>query len=196
MKKLISLFLVIICVLCTAGCSTDNSVSDGSQDEMYIMPSQFSEETLEVLELFNHELQFFDISLNDTAKSHTVSVWVYRDGQWYEDGKSYGETEFLGDRYAVKLTRTSCELISMDGNGHTRSTYPVLDTSFDDSMASIGWRLSEKQAIELNEEIPLWVMIGSKDGSFQASDLKDDFREVDCDAGIAVTLTVSDGVVD
>lgn len=198
MKKLLSIFLAVTCILCLTGCSRDLTDLSEKQDEMYIMPSQFSEETLEVLEVLDHELQFFDISLNDTAKLHTVSVWVYRDGQWHEDGKSYGETEFLGNRYAIKLTRTSCELISMDETGHTRSTYPVLDTSFDESMASLGWRLSDKQTIELNKEIPLWVMIGSNDGSFRtsSSDMKENFRKVECDAGIAVTITVSDEVAD
>lgn len=196
MKKLLSIFLAVTCILCLTGCSRDLTDLSEKQDEMYIMPSQFSEETLEVLEVLDHEIQFFDISLNETAKSHTVSVWVYRDGQWHEDGKSYGETKFLGDRYAIRLTETSCELISMDENGHTRSTYPVLDTSFDKSMASAGWRLNEKQTVELNKEMPLWVMIGFKDGSFQVSDLKENFREIECEAGIAVTITVSDEVAD
>ena len=162
---------------------------------MYITPSQFSEETLEVLEVLDYEIQFFDISLNDTAKSHTVSVWVYRDGQWHEDGKSYGETEFLGDRYAVRLTETSCELISIDENGHTRSTYPVLNTSFDDSMTTVEWWLREKQTIELNEAVPIWTIFGSKGGNIQVPASQKEFKDAKCDAGIAVTITLSDEIV-
>lgn len=192
MKKMILLFLVMMCVLCSVGCSGDSSEPQGNQGEMYIMPSQFSEETMEVLEVLDHELQFFDISINDTAKSHTVSVWVYRDGEWHEDGKTYGETKFLGERLGIKLTSTSCELISMDENGHTRMDYPVLDTSFDETTSSVEWRLRDKRTIELNKEIPLWVIAGSEDGYFQFYTSEENFRQAECDAGVAVTITLSD----
>ena len=32
--------------------------------------------------LFDDEIQFFDISFDETAKSYAVSIWVYRDGEW------------------------------------------------------------------------------------------------------------------
>lgn len=197
MKKLLYSLLAIFFI---TGCTNSQKVnypnSNANKETMYIKPTEFSEETMEVLDLFDEEIQFFDISINDTAKSHTVSIWVYRDGEWKEDGKSYGEMEFLGNRYAIRLTETSCELYSIDENGHTKVTYPKLDTTFDESTAKMGWRLSNETEIELNQEIPLWVMIGSNVNSFEVSNMEKNFREINCSAGIAITLTVSDKVVE
>ena len=48
----------------------------------------------------------------------------------------------------------------------------------------------------LNKEIPLWVKIGTTANSMCVTDVTDDFRNAECNAGIAVTLTVSDVEVD
>lgn len=190
MKKL---SIMLLCLFCLAGCNAGKEIKN---ETMYIKPSEFSEETKEVLKLFDEEIQFFDISLDDNAKSHTVSIWVYSEGEWKESGKSYGETEFLGNRYAIRLTETSCELYSIDDNGHTKVKYPQLNTAFDETLAKISWKLDYEKEIKLNEEIPLWVMIGSEESYFQYSHLKNDFRSIDCSTGIAVTLTISDEIVE
>ena len=192
MKRIYTVLLLLTCLINLTACSSAND----NIDTMYIKPTEFSEETMEVLDLFDDEIQFFDISTNDTVKSHTVSIWVYRDGEWHEDGKSYGEAEFLGNRYAIRLTETSCELYSIDDNGHTKAKYPKLDTTFDESTAKISWKLNHEQPIELNKEIPLWVLIGSNATSFQVSAIEKDFREIDCTAGIAITITVSDEIME
>ncbi len=57
---------------------------------MYIKPSELSDETMEVLDLFDDEIQFFDISFDETVKSYAISVWGYRDGEWAEDGMTVG----------------------------------------------------------------------------------------------------------
>ena len=41
---------------------------------MYIKPSELSDETMEVLDLFDDEIQFFDISFDETVKSYAISV--------------------------------------------------------------------------------------------------------------------------
>lgn len=69
---------------------------------MSIKPSEFSEETLKVLDFFDDELQFFDIKLDETVKSYTMSIWVYRDGEWYEDGMTTGQVDYLSNQVAVE----------------------------------------------------------------------------------------------
>ena len=59
---------------------------------------------MEVLDLFDDEIQFFDISFDETVKSYAISVWVYRDGEWAEDGMTVGNIDHLTRRIAVRLT--------------------------------------------------------------------------------------------
>jgi len=163
---------------------------------MYIKPSNFSAETLEVLELFDDAIQFYDLSLNETAKSYAMSVWVYRDGEWNEDGKTSGKIDFLTGRIAVSLTGTGYTLYTMDESGHVKYSSPALDTPFEESFGIGSVRIDRKTPIELNKEIPIWVKIGTTSNTMRAMDITNDFRNAECNAGVAVTLTVSDEIVE
>jgi len=190
MKKILSFAIGLVFLLSITGCSQTENY------DMSIKPSEFSEETLKVLELFDDELQFFDIKVDETAKSHSLSVWVYRDGEWHEDGNTFGEIDFLSNQIAIELTKDSYELFSIDDSGHTSYSYPVIETDFENSMGIGGSRIDREIPIELNKEIPIWVKIGTEDGSMEVMDITEDFRKSDCNAGIVVTLTISDEVVE
>ncbi len=190
MKKILILLVSIALIIFTSACSKS------SEYDMSIKPSEFSEETLKVLDLFDDELQFFDIKVNDTAKSSTLSVWVYRDGEWHEDGRTYGEIEFLSNQIAIILSKDGYELFSIDEDGYSSYSYPSIVSDFDNSMGIGGARVDREIPIELNKEIPIWVMIGTKDGSMEVMDITEDFRNSECNAGVAVTLTISDKVVE
>lgn len=190
MKKIICTLFVGLLAFALCACSPDN------RSAMYIKPSEFSDETLEVLDLFDDEIQFFDISLDERAKSHTISVWVYRDGEWIEDGKTSGNIDYLTGRIAVRLTKTSYDLYTIDESGHVKCSYPALETSFDESTGIGDVRIDREIPIELNKEIPIWVKIGTTTNSLEVMDITEDFRNAQCNAGIAITLTVSDEVVE
>ena len=89
LRKYASVLTVIISVLVLSACEKTE------QKVMYIKPSEFTEETREVLGLFDDEVQFFDIVLDETVKSETITVWVYRDGIWEENGKTSGPVDAL-----------------------------------------------------------------------------------------------------
>ena len=155
MKKTISVLLAVAMIFSLCACSQNK------QSGISIKPTEFSEETLEVLDLFDDEIQFFDISLDENVKSFEISVWVYRDGEWFEDGKTHGNNDFLGKRIAIRLTENSYELYNISDNGHEKYSYPSLDTPFEESMG-IGYsKIDREIPIELNKEIPIRVKIGT-----------------------------------
>ena len=193
MKKsllLKSLFIAMLLVFTLSGC--ENKEDKG----MYIKPSEFSEETRKVLNLFDDEVQFFDIVLDETVKSETITVWVYKNGVWEESGNTSGPVELLDRQIAIRLTENSYDLYSIDENGHVKYSYPDLDLSFDESMGIIGSRVEGETKLILNEETPILMKIGSKSGSMENYDVTEDFRTMNCDAGVVVTLTVSDEVME
>ena len=162
---------------------------------MYIKPSEFTEETREVLELFDDEVQFFDIVLDETVKSETITVWVYQDGAWQESGKTSGPVDTLGRKIAIRLTENSYELYSMDESGHVKYESPEINTSFDESVAIIGSRVEGETQLVLNEETTILMKIGSETSSMENYNVTEDFRTMDCNAGVVITLTVSDEIV-
>ena len=68
--------------------------------------------------------------------------------------------------------------------------YPSLDTPFEESMG-IGYsKIDREIPIELDKEIPICVKIGTSSNRMEVLDITEDFRKIECDAGIAVTITV------
>ena len=189
-RKYVSVLVVMISVLSLSSCAKTE------QQGMYIKPSEFTEETREVLGLFDDEVQFFDIVLDENAKSETITVWVYRDGEWEESGKTSGPVEKQERRIAIRLTENSYELYSMDESGHVKYTSPDLNTNFEESVATIASRIEGETKLVLNEETPIWMKVGSETSSMENHNVTEDFRNMDCNAGIVITLTVSDESVE
>lgn len=189
MKKSTCLFMAIILIFSLCACS-----SSGKQS-MSVKPSEFSKETREVLELFKDELQFFDISFDESAKYFKISLWVKCGGEWIEHGCTSDEVSFLTERIAVRLTEDCFELYRIDDNGYIKSSYP-LETDFDKSTAFFGTKIDSETPLELNKELALWAKYGTEKTSIEASGTLHDFRDVDCSAGTIVVLTVSDAPLD
>ena len=190
MKKRFYAILLGVVILALCACSQNKPST------MYIKPSAFSEETTEVLKLFDDEIQFFDIAVDETVKSYAISIWACCDGEWVENGMTVGNVDHLTGRIAVRLTETSCDIYTIDESGHAKYSFPTSDIPFDKSTGIGGTRIGQETPIELNKEIPIWVKIGTTTNSLQVMDITGDFRNAECNAGIAVTLTASDKVVE
>ena len=63
-------------------------------------------------------------------------------------------------------------------------------------MAIIGSRVEGETQLVLNEETPIWMKIGSETSSMENYNVTEDFRTMDCNAGVVITLTVSDELVE
>lgn len=189
MKKLLHLVMVFLLILALTACSA------GAPAAMSIQPSKFSEETKKVLDLLDDEMQFFDIRLDESIKSYTISVWAYRDGEWHEDGKIDVENIVPNGQIAIRLTESSCGLYVIDDTGHSKYGYPVIETDFENAVGIGGTRIEKETPIELHKEIPIWVKIGTDKSSMRAMDITENFRAYDCNAGVAITLIVSDELV-
>jgi hypothetical protein len=190
MKKNICALLVGLLVFTLCACSRNK------QSAMYIKPSEFSDETMEVLELFDDEIQFFYISFDETVKSYAIVAWIYRNGEWVEGGMTGGNTDHLTRRIAVRLTETGYDIYTVDESGYVKYSVPISETPFDESMGIGGTRIDREIPIELNKEIPIWVKIGTTTNSMKIMGITDDFRNAECNAGIAITLTASDKVIE
>ena len=190
MKRVIGIIFTVAIMISICACTLNQ------QSNMSIKPSKFSKETKEVLSLFDDEVQFFDIKIDDTVKSYSIILWAYQNGEWKEYGRTEGETKFLGDRIAIRLTESSYDLYTVDEAGNTKYNYPNVDAGFEKSIAKGGEIIDREIPLELNKETPIWVKIGTDTGSMRVGDITDDFRKADCNAGIAVTLTVSDKIIE
>jgi len=185
------LLLGAIFAISTCSCSSQNPNNTDIQSpnsQMYIKPSVFSEETQQILELLDEEITFFDIVLNDNVKSYAISLWIFNDGKWSEQGKILGDNSADAHRIAAKITGDTCVLYSIDENGHSKCTYRDLNISFEESLGIISSKIHSETFIELDTEIPVWVKIGNDENHLESLDL-DNFKNAKCNAGFAITFT-------
>lgn len=183
--------LFVLCflfLLIFTGCDKQNK--DLPQVIMSIKPSEFSKETVDILKLFDNEIQFFDVQFNDTAKSYSITLWEYYDGEWHGDTESRGSIENVGNRIAIRLTENTYEFIHIDDRGHTKITSPSLQTDFTNTSAKIQWKVSQEETLELDKEKVIFAKVGTNNTVFSSSKLSENFKEIECEAGIAITLTV------
>lgn len=192
MKK-IRLFVSFIMILCTlTGCVDKQD----TPKDMFVAPSEFSEETEKVLSIMDEEIMFFDYDLDETVKSMSIDIWEYEDGEWADIGGTYGNIEPNSKgQIALRITDSSYDIFNLKENGHSKSSYPEV-TDFKKPIATGGTRLSSPTAIKLNHEIPVWVKIGTDKDTMAINDISEDFREYYCTAGVAFTVTFSDKDVD
>ncbi len=184
---------IIVSILATAllliGCSPSSTMS--------ITPSKFSDETEAILNVIGgDDLQFFDISLDETAKSYEIIAYLCTDSSWQESGKIMGGVEDSNFQIAIEVTDTSFTIYSIDDNGHSKSHYPDIGIDFSSVLANGGAKLEVETDIVLNEEIPLLIKIGTDESSMAIYDINELFQVYDYEIGVAFTLKVSDKEVE
>ena len=160
---------------------------------MSIQPSTFSQETTDILKLFDDEIQFYDIFLDESAKYRKISVWLYGNDGWYKAGETSGEVEYLDNRIAIRLTKEVYELYVIDENGHTKYSLPITEANFENLDEQMDWRLSQKTPIELNKELVLWAKIATDNNDALGTDeMIKDFKNIECSGGVVITITILD----
>ena len=79
---------------------------------MTVKPSEFTEETQNVLQIIDNEIVFFDYQVSDLIRSVSVNIWSCVDGEWVSVGKSYGNLASQEGRLAVRLLDGSWDIFS------------------------------------------------------------------------------------
>lgn len=194
MKKviLIALLTIISVLLIACNNNSDKNHIKVSDDTMIIQQSKFSDETQEVLQIIDNEIAFFDYEVDESIKSISMEVWAYKDGQWINSGGTHGDINPGKKRIAIRLNQNSGDIFEIDEKGYTKYTYDNI-VDFSECTMQTYFRLTNPTNIEINKEITLWANLGTSKNALSSSE---NFREVDCDAGIAVTITFSDKNID
>lgn len=184
MKKRIGcMALVLLLVMGLAACGQREI-----KQSMTIQPSEFSEETRKVLTIVEDELVFFDYEVDETIRSKTIDIWQYQDGQWVSTGCAFGNLDSPKGRMAVRINEAGYDIYTINDDGFVRHSYDS-QVDFSQVSAQSAKRLGEPTAITAGVEIPLWVQLGYADSKVEVGNAAGDFRQADCDEGLAVTIT-------
>lgn len=182
------LIIVLLSVLLTA-CGS-NQKEAARNKTMIMKPSEFSEETKEILKILDDEISFFDYSVDETIKSIRIDIWAYKDGKWIGAGNTFGNLKESDGRIAVRINDTSYDIFDIDETGYVKSSFESI-IDFNKSKTKTSSSLSHPTEIEPGKEISLRVKLGFDTAKAVSTGTAGDFRESDCDSGLAVTVIFS-----
>ena len=190
-RRVIKSAFLIIMLLAMLLTACGSKQKEAAQSEtMVIKPSEFSEETKEVLKILDDEISFFDYSVDETIKSMRIDIWAYKDGKWIGVGNTFGNLKESDGRIAVRINDASYDIFDIDETGYVKSSFESI-IDFNKSKTKTSSSLSQPTEIELGKEISLWVKLGFDTAKAVSTGTAGDFRESDCDSGLAVTVIFS-----
>ncbi len=159
------------------------------EETMVVKPSEFSEETKQVMSIFNEEILFFDYKVDESIKSYAIKNFIYVDGAWQDYGSTSANIEDGENRMALKFDETGYAIYNVATNGYNGFKAASPYTAFEETTNQLAYEISAPIDVVPGEEIVLWAKIGSNEDGIGMSS---DFREADCTAGMAFTITFYD----
>lgn len=193
-KNLKSLSILVVMSIMLAACSWVGRVEESKEDTddmMVIVGSEFSEDAELILQLVDGEFYFFDYMVDETVHYASIFVWIYdqESGEWVEKGRSVRPVNQMRlNRIGIQIDGSDYVIYHNDDNGRSSVSYDNI-ADFDKTILQTGSRVVNPTPIELDEEIPLWVRFGTNNNHLSSSS---NFREVDCEVGVAVSVVFSD----
>ncbi|MDU4973653.1 MAG: hypothetical protein E6X19_13170 [Hungatella hathewayi] len=185
----ILIIMLVITILTACG-------TQGEQKEtMVIKPSEFSEETQDVLKIMDDEIAFFDYTVDETIKSMKIDIWEYKDGEWISSGGTSGNLESRDGRIAVRANEATYDIFEIVETGNVKTSYKST-VDFEKCVTKIASTLQRSTKIEPEKEISLWVKLGYNTTQAVSPGTAGNFREADCDAGLVMTAVFSTETVE
>ena len=200
---LMSIFLIfIVFIILFTYYKNDKNYNNFKEDNnMYIKKSEFSQETDQILKIFNDEVYFFDYKIDDRIKSFKVDFLKYENNEWVSfasSTKNLKSEDDLKGRIGLKVDKNKLTIIDMDLNEKEYSSSQYEDEEgqqvpdFEDkNLKSVTKGSSSEGKIEINKEIVLFEQYGYIDEK-EVYSTGGNFREKDCDKGMVATVTFLD----
>lgn len=183
MKKFFKWLTIFPTALLLVACTPSENVQS-----MTVEPAELSEETQCVMEMLDEEILFWDCDLDESIRSCSVRLWKCEDGQWKDVGGMYGEIHHEDTRIGLRMSEDKWDLYEWNENGYTRYRQESAEMDFSDFSNVFSTKLSTKTTFLPEEELTLWMKLAGNNSRISAT-ADGDFRNSNCDAGMAVTVT-------
>lgn len=182
MKKIL-LSIILTSALCISACTAANN-----KDTMFIRGPDFSKETRQILDILGKNAYFFDYSADDTVHSFTFRFYFVKDNEWIEGEPISLNVIDKEKRIGVIVTEYDYTAYLINEDGHSSYSWQMENTF---SNFTNGGYIIALIDIILDKEQTLLLQVSTKEDMLDNNKF-DNFKEVDCTSGYAVTITFSD----
>lgn len=185
MRKL-AMILCLLLLLC--GCRKQQQTPAN-----VVFPAQLEEETESILSVISPDTLLFDYKVDESIKSFRLELWKLEETGWESNGAVHGNLSAQQGRLGISYNDGNFAMIEFTDTGSSTSSYTV-DGGFTSEQMIGTSKLAQETEIIPEQEIALWVKVGTEKNAL--SMVLEDFRLLDCESGLAVTVTFSTNVVE
>ncbi len=174
----ISAILLILSLALLGGCTSNTNE---------IALADFSAETEGVLQIFDEQIDFYDVDLSNFS-CYLLEFWTCDEGNWELNSNSRCDDLSKIERiafYAPKMAE-KCMFYALEPDGYTAAGFNLPEELLRANNTNIS-RLTERQEIVADQPLTLWVMY-TADNHELVGNLAD-FKRIRAKNGAAVTIT-------
>lgn len=182
MKKIL-LSIILSSALCISACTASSN-----KDTMFIREPDFSKETRQILDILGKNAYFFDYSVDETVHSFIFRFYFVKDNEWIEGEPISLNVIDKEKRIGIIITETNYSVYLINEDGHS-SYSGHMENTF--SNFTNGGYITAPVDIILDKEQTLLLEVKTEENMLENNKF-DNFKEVDCTSGYAVTITFSD----
>lgn len=201
MKKILNKFIVVCSVIILSACATSQETKNENQTNQTtqeiktttLKPSDLSDETKTILQMFDDNVAFYDLTLDDTVQSYSMSLWVYKDNQWKEQFQSKDNLDKRNCQIGFSVIGDECYFMIIDGDKKIKVSSQLEKLEFDKNLGSYSQQIDSTVDVKIDQEVLLWIKCAHNSLSVR---IPDNFREAECEEGFALTITLSDKTIE
>ena len=177
------LFLLSLFSSCSMGEKTQ---------EMCVTPSEFSQETRDVLAAIGDETAFFDYQIDETVQSVRFYVKIYENGAWIDGGSTENDVSVDGTcPFGLRLGQETCEIFVLNEDGWMRVSLSLPEGLAEFPLAGTNKRTMAREIVP-EDPITLLVKAWTDQDILGSVDL-DDYQAREYEAAVAIEAVSSQG---
>ena len=182
---------LVIAILFLLSLFSSCSMGEKTQ-EMCVTPSEFSQETRDVLAAIGDETAFFDYQIDETVQSVRFYVKIYENGAWIDGGSTENDVSVDGTcRFGLRLGEEACEIFVLNEDGWMRASLSLPEGLADFPLAGTIKRTMAREIVP-EEPITLLVKAWTDQDILGSVDL-DDYQAGEYEAAVAIEAVFSQG---
>lgn len=195
MKKTL---LFILCMMLLIGCTSPKVTNENNEKQISTLDTiSYTDKTnltQKVVGDIKDDYPVYEYELSQLLKSASIQVWE-KENQWENKITSYEDDIYSKGQIAIVLKDEAYNIHLIHSDTENSSVNYNVSQHYSKSLNNhkiMSANVLDNKKIEAGEEIVLFTVLGYKDDKPTQSQEYSDFKDIDCDYGVVITITFYD----
>ena len=195
MKKTL---VFILCMLLLMGCTSPKVTNENNENQISTLDTisyiDKTDLTQRVVGDIKDDYPVYEYELSQLLKSASIQVWE-KENQWENKITSYEDDIYSKGQIAIVLKDEAYNIHLIHSDTENSLVNYNVSQHYSKSLNNhkiMSANVLDNKKIEAGEEIVLFTVLGYKDDKPTQSQEYSDFKDIDCDYGVVITITFYD----